>query len=522
MAQQIYKQPLFTEDDRKAAFEALPVPDELKLYHLRPNEVPLTKENLKDEAGSQVRQIVEGAITNNTYVQNLISSLSTKTAIFVVGPASNSDSSSYDYVTDGTDDDVQIQAAIDALPTSGGRIILREGTYTIGAPIDVDKSGVTIQGQGKGTTVKAKTSLDNDIFRLYSDTAQHTDTVITMMTIDGNSSNQTSGTGIDNVNGGFANNNRVEISHCYFKDIKGAAIITNAHSNDSSALINDCYFTGVEGSGSNYALLLNECTFVNNHLISSADVAIVGSNSGNYIIANNYFDLPASYSKTAFLGANTAIFTNNRIVVGSSATSTCKILSAMSQVTNNSIGFGTSADVASVAMVNCSLVSDNTISRPGIGVSVSGIGDQDKHISNNRISNCVGNSISVASTSSTNTILAVNITGNTIFGSKKHGISITGPAQAILISSNQIVDTSLDADNTYSGIYLDASPNAITRCVISNNVIDASGTNNFKYGVEETTNCNSNVIVGNVVSSAQTDGFFIVGTSTEVSHNITI
>ena len=42
-----------------------------------------------------------------------------------------------DYVCDGTADDVQIQAAIDALPACGGEVRLSEGTFHIAATIDV-------------------------------------------------------------------------------------------------------------------------------------------------------------------------------------------------------------------------------------------------------------------------------------------------------------------------------------------------------------------------------------------------
>ncbi|NIT04541.1 hypothetical protein GTO10_06645 [Candidatus Saccharibacteria bacterium] len=55
-----------------------------------------------------------------------------------------------DYKSDGTDDQVQIQAAINALPSGGGRIVLSEGNFQITAPID-KRSDLVIEGQGKGT-----------------------------------------------------------------------------------------------------------------------------------------------------------------------------------------------------------------------------------------------------------------------------------------------------------------------------------------------------------------------------------
>lgn len=57
-----------------------------------------------------------------------------------------------DYAGDGVDDQVQIQAAIDAL-TAGGGIILLDGNYSTRASI-VLSSNITISGQGDGTVLK--------------------------------------------------------------------------------------------------------------------------------------------------------------------------------------------------------------------------------------------------------------------------------------------------------------------------------------------------------------------------------
>ncbi len=68
--------------------------------------------------------------------------------------ASNAKASSIhesDYKCDGTNDQVEIQDAIDALPTGGGSVILSEGTFYIAAPIDPSISYLTLKGQGKST-----------------------------------------------------------------------------------------------------------------------------------------------------------------------------------------------------------------------------------------------------------------------------------------------------------------------------------------------------------------------------------
>ncbi len=55
-----------------------------------------------------------------------------------------------DYVCDGTNDEVQIQAAIDALPAGGGKVSLSEGIFNLGADINL-VSGTHLSGQGIST-----------------------------------------------------------------------------------------------------------------------------------------------------------------------------------------------------------------------------------------------------------------------------------------------------------------------------------------------------------------------------------
>jgi len=67
--------------------------------------------------------------------------------------ASNHVKAQADYVCDGTNDDAEIQAAIDALPSSGGKILLSAGTFAIGTSLSIERSDVIIEGQGQGTVL---------------------------------------------------------------------------------------------------------------------------------------------------------------------------------------------------------------------------------------------------------------------------------------------------------------------------------------------------------------------------------
>lgn len=55
-----------------------------------------------------------------------------------------------DYVCDGTNDEVEINAAIASLPTKGGKVTLSEGTFNIASSILIQNDNVTIIGAGAG------------------------------------------------------------------------------------------------------------------------------------------------------------------------------------------------------------------------------------------------------------------------------------------------------------------------------------------------------------------------------------
>ena len=68
-----------------------------------------------------------------------------------------------DYLCDGTADEVEINAAIQALRTTGGEIVLLDGLYNLSSAILVNKDGVTLTGNGASTKiVRAFNDDEND------------------------------------------------------------------------------------------------------------------------------------------------------------------------------------------------------------------------------------------------------------------------------------------------------------------------------------------------------------------------
>jgi hypothetical protein len=56
-----------------------------------------------------------------------------------------------DIVVDGIDDHVQVQQAIDALPSTGGKVIIYGGNYDFGATVSRAIDNIVIEGSGKAT-----------------------------------------------------------------------------------------------------------------------------------------------------------------------------------------------------------------------------------------------------------------------------------------------------------------------------------------------------------------------------------
>lgn len=126
------------------------------------------------------------------------------TLFVAASDASDSAKARADYLcTDYSSDDQAIQAAIDALPSGGGKAVLSEGTFTLAAKLQLTNY-LTLEGQGRGrlagpgcTIITAQAALDDSLIELADTEVTHLQ--IRDLTIDGNSGNQASGDGIELV-----------------------------------------------------------------------------------------------------------------------------------------------------------------------------------------------------------------------------------------------------------------------------------------------------------------------------------
>jgi hypothetical protein len=86
----------------------------------------------------------------------------------VLRVSSSTDADTADYYCDGTDDDVQIQAAIDRMAAQGGgNIILSPGTFNISTSLSIEEN-VLVLGPGRGSTTISLTSIAGITMEGYS------------------------------------------------------------------------------------------------------------------------------------------------------------------------------------------------------------------------------------------------------------------------------------------------------------------------------------------------------------------
>lgn len=234
-----------------------------------------------------------------------------------------------DYVADGTSDQTEINSALTA--AAGGRVYIAEGTYTIDGSISVPNN-TTLAGAGSGTTIKLKNSINANINALVAtDTTTGTGITLTNFRIDGNKSNNSSGTqnGIYFINMGGGNGasarQGAKISELWISNLRSYGImlensnnsvLTENHINNSSMglhLKNDVYLTVTNNviqynSRGIYATPLYYSTINANTIESSTayGMLIEGSSSGNTIAGNTI-----STTTTAGLALSTA--TDNTI-----------------------------------------------------------------------------------------------------------------------------------------------------------------------------------------------------------------
>ena len=308
-----------------------------------------------------------------------------RTCRFVVGTSTAGwTESDCDYLCDGVADQVEINAAIQALPSGGGEIVILDGTYNITATIAMDKDNVKLSGNGNATVLK----------RMWDSSTQ--EGVITITATNG-------GCCVENI---FIDGNKSVYSSSpnhgiYLSSSSNNTITGNTCNNNSGGIY-------LSSSSSNNTITGNTCN--NNsggiYLSSSSNNTITGNTCNN-----NYYGIYLSSSS------------NNNTITGN----TC----------NNNSGYGIYLSRSS----NNNTITGNTCNNNSGGIYLS------SSSSNNTITGntCNNNSYGIYLSSSSNNTITGNtcIRGegtSSDYTSSQYTIYLSGTGNNYnLISSNNIM-----------------------------------------------------------------------------------
>lgn len=151
-----------------------------------------------------------------------------------------------EYITDGTNDEVEIQAAIDAATTAGGGIVhLTKGTFNINSPGLAMRDNVILEGQGEATILKMAEAANYNIITSGqasegNPTISAHHTVCRDFVVDGNKAIVTnSGSILWYLSTGATIRPIFENLRIY--DQYGAGILLR---NCTQAIVRNCYFSG--------------------------------------------------------------------------------------------------------------------------------------------------------------------------------------------------------------------------------------------------------------------------------------
>ena len=206
-----------------------------------------------------------------------------------------------DYLCDGTDDQVEINAAIQALPSGGGEVVILDGTYNITAAIAMNKYNVKLSGNGNATVLKRMwdSSMNEGVITI---TATNGGCCVENIFVDGNksaySSNSNSGiylSGSSNntVTGNTCNNSN---SGIYLSGSSNNTVTGNTCNNNNSGI----YLS----SSSNNTITGNTCNNSKNYgifLFDSSNNTITGNTCND----SKYYGIYLSDSSNNTITGNT-------------------------------------------------------------------------------------------------------------------------------------------------------------------------------------------------------------------------
>ncbi len=376
------------------------------------------------------------------------------TATLIVAASDSQNKEKADYVADGTNDQVEINAAITALPSTGGLVYLLDGTYNIAASVTIAKSNVTLTGSGDSTKLFLANTSNTSVIVVGDGATVYEGVKISGLKIDGNMAN----------NSGF-------IYAVYF----------NTNITKSKIENNYIYNTVYDG------ILINNSgknLIDSNHIVSAG---VSGINIYNYssdynVISNNYIEdsglnSVSGYGISVGRGTNNTIsgnilYSNRRHSIGTYDTSynviNSNTITNSSQAANDTysdIYLGSNSGAGAYSRYNS--VSGNTIlssaaNKSKYGIEENEVGSDYNNITSNIITGPVTTGIFAQGPHTTVAGNKTGAAGEGIFDIK----SQTGATQTTLTvtqsGTGDIVNLTDNYITSGKGIYLANQESAFT------------------------------------------------------------
>jgi len=247
-------------------------------------------------------------VKSNLKSEGAYNLLSKTVATIVVAASNSKNKEKADYVCDGTADEEEINAAINALPSSGGTVLLLEGTYNIASSITILSDNITLAGVGHATKIFLVGGADCHPIQVGDESSTISNCVVRDLQVDGNKDNQSSGGRGIYLNGASgAEILNSAVINCYVHDTFAEGIYVD-YCNNCKILHNTCEATSLWGIylGQSY-----KCAVIGNICLSCYEG--IGVRGGNNIIASNVCDSCTPYYGIRLINAYDCIAIGNSV-----------------------------------------------------------------------------------------------------------------------------------------------------------------------------------------------------------------
>ena len=439
----------------------------------------------------------------------------------------------------GTNAYTDIQTAVNALPATGGKVLITEGTWAVTNDIIFPYDNITIEGVGKSSIINC-TATNDEIFYISG----RNNIEIKNMTIQYSSFTGTTNTSRKAIS--LYRSTNCVVTNCqilnsyYAVFLEGTSTQYTEHNNIHNNSIDNCCYgvsTGA-GIGSTVYYYVRK-NHVHHNIIQNLlkyGICFAGNSPSNYVTHNELRNIEW-VSGICFYYSDSCEVSNNRLItVGTSiaqGTAISFLGCSSSIITDNYISgvIGTLSNSSGIRVIEQSgvicyntIITGNQIHLAATNTGIRLTSPVNAVISNNVIYNTNG--------TSTYAYPAIMVTGNNTAGMEPRNVII---ANNIIYGST----TATSSGEQYSGILCTGSLTTTStidgpqQCNVSNNIVYgyrigltvSDGANNVIQGNIAYSNTegvffddnSSSVIMGN---NANGTGLDVTGSTGEIFHNI--